>query len=1047
MRLFPPRLIKTFLTTALLLCLPQNASAQDYTTGLVGHWTLDEITGTTATNSAPVGNNGTLNGGLDAGNDTTSARINTGLMFDGIDDEIHVGNYNAHLSGTSVFTISFWASSTQYTSNPTAISLGEGGATSGTLIIRPFDNSNGNGAELNWGGIIIDLNGRNDADGNMHHFLFVSRSSTDHELFIDGLSVSTNSSNRNLRSDIEDVIIGSWDNSSYFDGIIDDVRIYNRALSAADISALYAYTGVNYTCASPDGVTGEIHFNDDDDVLQYCNSTNWTAIGPKSSLSAGLVGHWTLDETSGASIADSAGSNTGTWTDGVNNDVAEETTTGQNGTALIFDGSDDEVTIPHFALSGTSGLTIASWVYLDNAVTDPRIISKNDTAFNSGHDWALFMDDSGGNERLTTRLRTSGNSAAHRFISSYNLPLDEWHHVAVTYNETTALISMYVDGIFHSSQTHPDGGPIDAGNAGRNIAIGNSGSGGRFWDGMLDDIRVYERALSATDIQKLYNNTARLCTAPPEDLVAHWDMDETSGASIADTTGTNTGTWTDGVNNDVTEETIAGQVNTALSFDETDDIVTVPHDASLDINSAYTVSGWVYFDSAAAASPITPSLISKNNTGGWGSGWVLGRASAGGNIVGGNIRMSVQHDRGISSPNADYSGWVYPVDTWNYVTITWNGSTVNYYLNASLVDTGTITVPPDTGAGDLIIGYGRSNWYNTYHAGRIDDLRIYDSALSLSKIQELYGATGGTCNVQNCSAPFGPKGEIVFNSDYDVMQYCNGSEWIAMGPQGDGGGGCTNPTGFAAELRYNEDINVLQYCEGDEWISAISQSSFSIPTAGLVGLWGLDEASGTTVPDTSGNGYDGTFYNTPTWQPTGGQVDGALEFDSSTVEGVDLPNDLYDNLSEGTISAWIYWEGASNFRQILLSGQDGWFEFALVNGQLALWTSGCSGGNVYARSPSALPTNTWTHVAYKSDSSGQTFYINGTPTTMNYTTGNSSIPIFFDQCTTAATTEYAIGWTSYLADTEVFDGRIDELRVYDRPLSDAEIQALYLGTK
>ncbi len=214
-------------------------------------------------------------------------------------------------------------------------------------------------------------------------------------------------------------------------------------------------------------------------------------------------------------------------------------------------------------------------------------------------------------------------------------------------------------------------------------------------------------------------------------------------------------------------------------------------------------------------------------------------------------------------------------------------------------------------------------------------------------------------------------------------------------------------------------------------------------TSGLIGYWDMNQSSGTTVPDLSGNGYDGTFYNAPTWQPLNGYIDGALNFDVSQVQGVDLPNDLFDTLTEGTIAAWVYWEGANDFRQILLSGQDGWFEFNIRNGQLDLWTSGCSGGNVRTSGTSPLTPNQWHHVAFTNDATGHKFYIDGVEVPATYSAGNATTSVFFDQCTTAATTEYAIGWTSYLSDTEVFDGRIDEVRVYNRVLSATDIATLY----
>ncbi|MGH1376095.1 MAG: LamG domain-containing protein [Alphaproteobacteria bacterium] len=1045
MRLFPSRQIKIALTATLLLCLPQTTHAQDYTSNLVGHWTLDETSGTIATDSSSSGIDGTISG-LNPATQSIPGQIATAFNFiDGNTNRIIMGD-NLDLTG-SPLTLSAWI-------NPNSMEDWD-------AIIDKLTGSGNYRMYLSSSGAIrfgirasdstyeeMSTSGSTITTGTWQHVLVTYDNVNTGRIYINGTLAATKTDFSVTRGNTgSSLYIGyTQNNSRWFDGGIDDVRIYDRILTTADITALYAYTGINYTCTNPDGVTGEIQFNDDEKVLQYCNASNWTGIGPKSSLSAGLIGHWTLDETSGASIADSTGSNTGTWTDGVNNDVAEETTIGQNATALSFDGTDDYI-VSNSSGSITYPTTFTAWIKT-SATSDGVVISyerENSTIGTFG-----IIINASGTARIASQAGLSNGTGIN---STTNVNTGNWVHIAgVMESGNTARI--YVNGTLENA------GVINAPIAGTSKhyigAMNASGAGiVKYFNGEIDDPRIYNRSLSTAEIQKLYNSTISSCTPPATNLVAHWNMDETSGASIADTTGTNTGTWTDGANNDVTEETVAGQVNTALSFDETDDIVTVSHDASLDINTAYTVSGWVYFDSSAAASPITPSLISKNNTGGWGSGWVLGRASAGGNIIGGNIRLSVQHDRGISSPNADYSGWVYPVDTWNYVTITWNGNTVNYYLNASLVDTGTITVPPDTGAGDLIVGYGRSNWYNTYHAGRIDDLRIYDSALSLTRIQELYGATGGACTVSNCASPFGVKSEIVFNSDYDVMQYCNGDEWIAMGPQGNGGGGCTNPTGLAAELRYNTDLNILQYCEGDEWISVVSQTGASIPTAGLVAHWALDETNGASIADSAGT-------NTGTWtdgvnndvteETTTGQVGTALSFDA-TDDLITIPEfPETEGVSAISIATWIKVDSVSDepgMRNIISKDRSGFLQWNFLrdtgtgnNGQSEIYfETNTSSGSVSTSSTNEWPTDTgWHHVVAVYNGTDMRIYGDGslinTPAAQ---TGNINATFDHDICIASEHTGSACSGS--------WNGDLDDIRIYDRALSASEVQALYFGTQ
>ena len=70
-----------------------------------------------------------------------------------------------------------------------------------------------------------------------------------------------------------------------------------------------------------------------------------------------------------------------------------------------------------------------------------------------------------------------------------------------------------------------------------------------------------------------------------------------------------------------------------------------------------------------------------------------------------------------------------------------------------------------------------------------------------------------------CASPAASEGDIIYNTNYKVHQYCNGSAWVAFGAlnPGAGGSGCGGPTGIAGDLMYNSAYHVLQYCDGDDW--------------------------------------------------------------------------------------------------------------------------------------------------------------------------------------------------------------------------------------
>lgn len=86
---------------------------------------------------------------------------------------------------------------------------------------------------------------------------------------------------------------------------------------------------------------------------------------------------------------------------------------------------------------------------------------------------------------------------------------------------------------------------------------------------------------------------------------------------------------------------------------------------------------------------------------------------------------------------------------------------------------------------------------------------------------------------QNCINPAGIEGDVLYNSDYNVPQYCNSVEWVALGRLNPlaGGSGCTGPIAVEGDIIYNADYHVLQYCDGDDW----KATGMSPPPPALIG--------------------------------------------------------------------------------------------------------------------------------------------------------------------------------------------------------------------
>jgi hypothetical protein len=209
----------------------------------------------------------------------------------------------------------------------------------------------------------------------------------------------------------------------------------------------------------------------------------------------------------------------------------------------------------------------------------------------------------------------------------------------------------------------------------------------------------------------------------------------------------------------------------------------------------------------------------------------------------------------------------------------------------------------------------------------------------------------------------------------------------------------------------------------------------SVPSAGPIAHWRLDGDGS----DASGNGKTLTLANGPTF--TTGKTGSALTLNGSNQYGVTAAP-LIDTTRSFTVSAWVLWNGASGWRSIIT--QDGqnisgfWLEKRDDNRLVFERDSSDSTGSTatFAAAPSAMTANTWYHVVGVYDSAaGQIqLYLNGTlAATAAFTTP------------WAATGPLAVGRGKWGSPTDYWAGKIDEVRIYQRALTAAEVQSLYTG--
>jgi uncharacterized repeat protein (TIGR01451 family) len=196
------------------------------------------------------------------------------------------------------------------------------------------------------------------------------------------------------------------------------------------------------------------------------------------------------------------------------------------------------------------------------------------------------------------------------------------------------------------------------------------------------------------------------------------------------------------------------------------------------------------------------------------------------------------------------------------------------------------------------------------------------------------------------------------------------------------------------------------------------------PTAGLVAAYSFNEGSGTTVADSSGQGNGGAVA-AGTWT-TQGKFGSALTFNGTSTRAT-IPDSNSLDLTNMTLEAWVYPTAGGGWRDVVYKGPDDtyYLEGSSSSGPPA--TGALASPTVYGTS--SLPLNTWSHLAATYDHQTIRLYVNGTQVASGAWTGQ--IPNTTGALTIGSDPTYG----------QYFAGRIDEVRVYNTALTQAQIQA------
>lgn len=467
---------------------------------------MNEASGTISDFSGN-GNNGLYSGSLYS----QSGALNSSLGFNGTNTGVALGDFQDFDDiGTGNFAICAWVKipnsvstvpmriAEQYNGNPPFNGL--------TFHYRPSDNR-----LLAWTqnsvACRIETTDYNLDDDEWHHVCFGRKSSSELTLYIDGDVAlhQTGKTAGDLNSNHHNFAIGySPQFGQYLDGNIDEFAVWARSVTDQEISDIYQRQTKKYGGAN----AGEYLSG----IFNSGKNSNWATISwiteipygqdlPDNQTAengaftegmdmTGNIGLWHLNETSGAIVDSSGNSNNGTVNGGISYNQ-----TGKFGTALDFNGSNGFIHIPHDnSLNPTDKITLLAWLKWD---IDPSLGNSYASIINKFADNHYRLQHNNANENFEFAIRTTPNG--DRWVDSTTIPQkDKWYLLVGTYDG--ADLKIYVNGNLENTASH--GGDLVTSIS--DLNIGRRTANDRFFNGIIDEVAIFDRALSESEIENIY---------------------------------------------------------------------------------------------------------------------------------------------------------------------------------------------------------------------------------------------------------------------------------------------------------------------------------------------------------------------------------------------------------------------------------------------------------------------------------------------------------------------------------------------------------------
>lgn len=464
--------------------------------GLVGYWSFNEGIGTIATDFSGNGNAGTLSTAIGSIPTWVNGKRGQALDFELSNTAfVDVGSA-ASLQLTGAMTVCAWVKAESLNAADESMIVARVNPSGTTVWPYAFyakDVSGSYRVGFNWSddsGTAENYDTTGDAMSlGVWTHLCAARNSAlnDVDIYVNGADQAVTATNNvSVTTNSPKTSIGRFgdrvDNTLHWDGLIDEVRIYNRQLSATEVASLARAGAVKFTTSSAALQTG-------------------------SSLANGLVGLWTFDGadvTSNLIVDRSAQGNNGGFFGAA---TSSAKTIGKLGQALHFDGVSTFARVDGVADDvATGAASVAFWFKLDstfNTASPGDLVPLSVSDASSNNDLRFRFISSGGIVPGSLNWQTFMNNDApedtYSGITSWKA--GTWYHIVGTISANGLSKKMYVDGVLEASGTpsNPRGGNVST-----QAYLAELDNGNDKFPGSLDDVRFYNRELSPQEVKQLY---------------------------------------------------------------------------------------------------------------------------------------------------------------------------------------------------------------------------------------------------------------------------------------------------------------------------------------------------------------------------------------------------------------------------------------------------------------------------------------------------------------------------------------------------------------